>query len=99
MAINTVLNEGELTIQIDGFFDFNAQKAFLAAFSHCGDEVYSYVLDMNKAIKLDSSGLGLMLLLRTHSKDNNAKLRIVNCSHEVKRVLSIASFEKLMIIE
>ncbi len=99
MAITTQLTDQELSILVDGRLDFSIHEEFCATFQKNDKAINSYVIDMHKATHLDSSGLGMMLLLRIHAKDNKAQLRIVKCSHAIKKVLTIASFDRMFVIE
>ena len=43
---------------------------------------------------LDSSALGMLLLLKDHAKEN-VKISIVHCSDEVKKIFEISNFKQL----
>ena len=101
MTIHSVQsNDGKNTsISVIGRFDYSLQKEFCAAFKKSNNGVNSYTVDMKETTHLDSSALGLLLLLRNHANGNASNINIVNCSDSVKRILSIASFEDLFNIE
>jgi len=44
---------------------------------------------------LDSSALGMLLMLRDKIKASNRRVALVNCRGPVKQVLEIANFAKL----
>jgi anti-anti-sigma factor len=44
---------------------------------------------------LDSSALGMLLLLRDHAGGEHARIRLVNCSSDVRKILTISNFSKL----
>jgi len=44
---------------------------------------------------LDSSALGMLLLLREHAGGESSNIRISKASPEVKKILEVANFEKL----
>ena len=54
---------------------------------------------MRKATYLDSSALGMLLLLRDHAGGESAQIRIVHCNADVRRILNISNFEQLFTIE
>ncbi len=50
---------------------------------------------MRDATYLDSSALGMLLLLRDHAGGDAAEVRIVNCNPDVRKILTISNFEQL----
>lgn len=96
MAINVEPHGSELRICIDGRFDFTAHEEFRAAYE--GPRFERYELDFRKTPYLDSSALGMLLLLRDHAGGEAARVRCVNCNPDVRRILSIANFDKLFSI-
>ncbi|MBX2811353.1 MAG: STAS domain-containing protein [Myxococcales bacterium] len=90
MAIHTQLANDEVIIVISGRFDFNAHREFREAVKTVGHGSRC-VVDLGDTTYLDSSALGMLLLLRDGGRD----VRIVKCSDEVKKVLEIANFHRL----
>ena len=88
----------ELTITIQGRFDFNTHQAFRDAYQHVGNSAERYVVDLGGATYLDSSALGMLLLLRDHAGGDRANVRLVNCNPDVRKVLSVSNFEQLFAI-
>ncbi len=82
-----------LTISVQGRFDFSAHKEFRA--SYVETEVGRFVVDLADATYLDSSALGMLLLLRDHAGGDDADIEIVNCNTEVRKILTISNFEQL----
>ncbi|GAA6134824.1 anti-anti sigma factor HsbA [Oceaniserpentilla sp. 4NH20-0058] len=99
MSINTSVNGEELTVVVEGRFDFSAHQEFRDAYEEAGASVCKYVIDMAKATYLDSSALGMLLLLRDHAGGDSANVRIVRCNADVKKILTISNFEQLFTIE
>ena len=58
-----------------------------------------YVVDLNRTTYLDSSALGMLLLLRDHAGGDSAEIKIVNCNQDVKKILTISNFEQLFTIQ
>ncbi|SEK93075.1 anti-anti-sigma factor [Atopomonas hussainii] len=85
----------ELTISIQGRFDFGAHQEFRDAYEKVAVTPKSYVIDMKGATYLDSSALGMLLLLRDHAGGDNARIRLLNCNSDVRKILSISNFEQL----
>ena len=88
-------DEKTVTINVDGRFDFSVHKDFRNAYKDYSDSL-SYKVNLSGTEYLDSSALGMLLLLKKHSKND---VIIEAPSDEVKRVLSIANFDKVFTIK
>lgn len=88
----------ELTVNVEGRFDFSSHQEFRRAYERLDNQPDSYVVDMNATSYLDSSALGMLLLLRDYAGGDDAKISIVNCNDEVKKIFSISNFEQLFTI-
>lgn len=101
MAIRSSQSEGnhDLTISIQGRFDFSAHQEFRDAYENTSDAPESYTVDMKETTYLDSSALGMLLLLRDHAGGDSASINIVNCNADVKKILTISNFEQLFAIQ
>jgi len=84
-----------VNIKIDGRFDFSVHKDFRNAYKDCSD-AEKYRVNLSETEYLDSSALGMLLLLKKHA-DSNVVIESPN--DEVKRVLTIANFDKVFTIE
>ena len=81
-----------ITMKIDGRFDFSLHKDFRQAYKEKPGDV-EYRVDLSATEYLDSSALGMLLLLKKHAE--NGKVIIHKPSEEVARVLTIANFDKV----
>ncbi|MEG6624325.1 anti-anti-sigma factor, partial [Pseudomonas aeruginosa] len=63
----------ELKIMILGRFEFGANQDFRDAYERVAITPRRYVVDLRNAIYLDSSALGMLLLLRDHAGGENAQ--------------------------
>lgn len=88
-----------LTIQVAGRFDFSSHQEFRKLYESAPVDVKQYVIDMTDATYLDSSALGMLLLLRDHAGGDNASIRIVNSNPDVKKILTISNFGQLFTLE
>jgi anti-anti-sigma factor len=52
-------------------------------------------VDLAQVEYLDSSALGMLLMLRDKIKASNRRVSLINCRGPVKQVLEIANFSKL----
>jgi anti-anti-sigma factor len=89
----------ELTIKVDGRFDFSAHQEFRDAYESISSDVNNYIVDLSSTSYLDSSALGMLLLLRDHAGGDNANIKITKCNDDVKKILTISNFEQLFTIQ
>jgi len=92
-------NGKELIIKVDGRFDFSAHQEFRDAYESVPSGINSYIVDLNNTSYLDSSALGMLLLLRDHAGGDDASIRIIKCNADVKKILTISNFEQLFTIQ
>lgn len=97
MAVSSKMNGNEVTISITGRFDFNDHSAFRNSYRD-KPQTATYLLDMSGTDYMDSSALGMLLLLREHGGGDNAKITIGGCKPDIKRILNIANFQKMFTI-
>ena len=100
MTVSTTYEENsqKLTIAIEGRFDFSAHQAFRECYETLANPAQSYSIDMCNANYIDSSALGMLLLLRDHAGGDRAEVEIVNCSSDVRKILTISNFDQLFTI-
>ena len=84
-----------VTITVDGRFDFFVHKDFRNIYKDY-DASVKFRVNLSGTEFLDSSALGMLLLLKKHS---NNDVIIEKPNEEVKRVLTIANFDKVFNIE
>ncbi len=80
---------GCLTISVIGRFDYTCHKAFKEAFTGAAT---CYDVDLSETLYLDSSALGMLLLLRDHAGGEKATVRLLSPNHTVLDVLNMANF-------
>ena len=85
----------ELTILIQGRFDFGAHQEFRNAYERVNSTPQRYVVDLKETTYLDSSALGMLLLLRDHAGGDSAQISLLNCNPDVRKILAISNFEQL----
>ncbi len=88
----------QVVIAIDGRFDFSQHKAFREAYKDRDANSTRFVVDLSQASYLDSSALGMLLLLREFTGSDSSRVSIVGASDAVGRVLKIANFDKLFTV-
>lgn len=97
MQATVISKDGRAEIQLLGRFDFNAHREFREAIDVALADASATELsvDMAGVEYLDSSALGMLLMLRDKAKVSGKPIALVNCRGVVKQVLDIANFGKL----
>jgi anti-anti-sigma factor len=85
----------QVTIAVNGRFDFTVHEQFRIAYESSPTVAARYVVDLSATDYVDSSALGMLLLLREHAGGAADRVSIQGAKPEVKRVLTIANFHKL----
>lgn len=84
-----------ITIKTGNKFDYSSHTEFRACYADSNNRGTHYVIDMHNTDYMDSSALGMMLLLREHVGEDRSKVSITNCNEEIKNILEISNFNKL----
>lgn len=97
MAINNPIETQGNTrmLRIDGKFDFNLHRCFRELYESAPAEISNFVINLSSTRYMDSSALGMLLLLREHVGNDSQRVRIVNCNPEIRKIFEIANFDKL----
>jgi len=97
MGINVSKNSdnNEVSIVINGRFDFSMNSDFRKILSDFGDSGEKYVIDMGAVEDLDSSALGMLLLLREKAGGDNANIKIRKCRPDIMEMLNMANFQTM----
>jgi len=89
-------NNHEVTISVLGRFDFSVHKEFRATYASLDAQAWKYILDLSQTEYMDSSALGMILLLRDHVGGVKERVVVRNARSEVDKILRIANFDKLL---
>lgn len=95
ISVTATTDGKELTIAIDGRFDFSTHQEFRKAYEEIENAPARYIVDMRSTTYLDSSALGMLLLLRDYAGGDHADVQIAHCNEDVKKILTISNFEQL----
>lgn len=88
-------DDKKLTITVKGRFDFGRHQEFRNAYERQPVRPGTVVVDLKEATYLDSSALGMLLLLRDHEGGDKSSISVINTSSDVRKILAISNFEKL----
>ena len=88
---------GRARIRLNGRFDFSAHRVFRESYSPSLDAggVSELEIDLGHVDYVDSSALGMLLMLREKAQAANKTVVLSNCRGPVRQVLDIANFGKL----
>ncbi len=101
MQVNEKTEGGIAHLSLDGRFDFHSHRDFRSAYESvlARAEVRDVIVDFTRVDYLDSSALGMLLLLREKAEANGKRVRLAGLAGSVKQVLEIANFGKLFSID
>ena len=96
-----VKNRGDIAIlHLNGRFDFSTHRDFKTA--HDGalqtQGVKEVVVDLTQVEYMDSSALGMLLLLREKANMFNIEVSLRSCDGFVHKILEVANFQNIFAI-
>jgi anti-anti-sigma factor len=94
----TDLQERQITIAVEGHFDFRLVTEFRRAYNAIQDPL-KVIVDLKKTDYIDSSGLGILIYLRKHFNCKKEDIHLINCNNEVTKTFIIARFNKMFVIK
>ena len=96
----TVSDDGKLVeINIKGRFNYKLSEEFTNSYRHLPEQKgVNYHVNLSDANYMDSSALGMLLLLREHAKCRDSTVFIDQPSTAIGKILKVANFEKLFSI-
>ena len=95
-VVTEVSSDGQkLTISVKGRFDFGRHQEFRESYERLTKKPESIVVDLKEATYLDSSALGMLLLLRDHAGGDDSDVQVINSNSDVRKILAISNFDKL----
>ncbi|MEG1040345.1 MAG: STAS domain-containing protein [Pseudomonas sp.] len=95
MAVESISQEGKLTIRVKGRFDFGKHQEFRSAYEQVKTPLDLVIVDLKDTSYLDSSALGMLLMLRDYAGGDDSYVQVINTSSDVRKILAISNFGKL----
>ena len=101
MEIKTQITEDKnvLTLSLIGKFDYTCHQDFLSAFETLDPVPQKFVIDTLEVTAIDSSALGMLLLLRNYAGGDNSEIRIINAKVDILKLMRTCKFDELFEIE
>ena len=84
-------DDGSVKIQISEKFTFDCHREMRAAYEGRAATT-KYIIDLARTDYIDSSALGMLLLLREAAGGDHTKIKLINCNASVKNVFDVANF-------
>lgn len=100
MQIKQSTNASTIRLALEGRFDFHSHRDFRTAYEAALAATGVHEIEVNFASVdyLDSSALGMLLLLREKAEASGKKVVLSSLRGTVKQVLDIANFGRLFSI-
>ncbi|MDP5240291.1 STAS domain-containing protein [Uliginosibacterium sp. 31-16] len=100
MDAQVTMNDAHAVLRLAGRFDFKAHREFRDAVDSLLGQAGTRPLqvDLSEVSYLDSSALGMLLMLRDKAKAANKDVALIGVKGSVRQVLDIANFSKLFAI-
>ncbi|MBF0427682.1 MAG: STAS domain-containing protein [Magnetococcales bacterium] len=87
-----------VTITLNDQFIFSDHTPFLHAYTN-NPPTTRYIIDFKRVNYMDSSALGMLLLLREACGEEQSRVKLLNCNPQVQKILEIANFTRLFTME
>lgn len=84
-----------ITLHVGERFDFSVHRGFHDA-CLAKPRARSYVIDLEGVGSMDSSALGMLLLLREHAGGDDADIRVVNASDDLRNTFRVAGLDRML---
>lgn len=98
MSISVSNEADRKIIRVKGRLDFNFRQKFREAYE-TPDKPERYIVDFTDSDYLDSSALGMLLLMREHVMDKaQIPVELAHCSPKIKSILHVSNFQKLFTV-
>jgi anti-anti-sigma factor len=88
--------DGTMTLRITGRFNFSCYREFHDKVAKA--QANRFVVDLSKVEYMDSSALGMLLLLREKVKEDASRVQIVSGAGQPHEVLRLANFQRLFTV-
>lgn len=99
ISSKNINNGKECIISISDKFVFRLYREFREAYTNCDPATELITIDLKQTRYIDSSALGMMLLLKKYARENNLRVRMVNVARPILRAFEIVHLDKEFDIE
>lgn len=101
MSLETsLINSGKtLLVKLPSTFDIGIHKEFRALQTDLEPSVMDFAIDFTGTEHMDSSALGMLLLLRDELSTGSNNIALINCTDNIKELLTLARFDTLFALK
>ena len=100
MGVEVQIDDKVVTISMSGSFDIGCYEAFNDSYKPYMSQVDNvFIIDMDEVNYMDSSALGMLLLLRDRTGGDKERVLITNVGGPVMEILKVANFDQLFNIQ
>lgn len=101
MNVDTQMDGNKARLVLNGRFDFNSHAVFnQTTDSLLKDAAISELeVDFEQVKYIDSSAMGMLLLLKERAKGTSKSITLVNCNGSVAQVFELSNFRRLFTIK
>lgn len=101
MSISVVSDADSRTtkIVVSNQFDFSLHQTFREAYRNVSAQGSVFNVDLAQATYMDSSALGMILLLKEHADKLGGKVVLSSPNESVLKILKIANFDQFVTIQ
>ena len=82
-----------------GTFNFTAQRVFRDAYESASESTKHFIVDLEGVEYLDSSALGILVVLRKRAAETKRSVSLVNCQASVLRLFQVAHLDRVFEID
>ncbi|MBF0445246.1 MAG: STAS domain-containing protein [Magnetococcales bacterium] len=93
MLLEVEKTKDKITIKPKGDFNYALNKDFQESFKNESPDL-NYVVDMGRVTFIDSSGIGMLLILREHT-GGRSDIQLINSSEAVRNALKLVHYDLL----
>lgn len=99
-TVSNNIHEDKASLTINGRFDFSIHRDFRNGYEQIlgAGSVRELDIDLKDVDYVDSSALGMLLLLREKAMAKNIQMKLVGTQGSVRQVLEVANFGRLFTI-
>ena len=88
-----------LRISIPNRFEFALRDQFRQTYEDLDEKPIKFIVDFTQTNYIDSTGLGMLLLLRDFAGGRSDKVYLTSCQGLVLKTLEMVKFNELFIID
>ena len=89
------ISDTRVSIILESTFDFGSVDAFQNVYENMGYGRWHHVdVDFSLTRHIDSSALGMIVNVKKYIDASGAKIRLINVSDHIRKILTISQFEK-----